>query len=244
MGQAEQVAVITGASGGIGQAIARLLYRHGKGTLRLALHCNTQRQAADRLCEELPGSFVVQAELNCAEGRERLFAAALAQGRPQVLVNAAGVDRPHALALEIEESAYDALLNINLKAPLFLMKRFGREMARAGSGAIVNVSSVLARTTVPGSAVYRAAKAALEELTRQFAMELGPRGIRVNAVAPGFITTPMTDGLPEESRERMRSQIALGEFGAPAAVAQAVCHLLENDYINGAILSVDGGIRL
>ncbi len=138
----------------------------------------------------------------------------------------------------------DALISTNLRSSAFLMKDFGKEMMGAGSGCIVNVSSVLARKALTGSALYRASKAALEELTRQFAFELGPRGVRVNAVAPGFIETPMTEGIDDAMKDKIKSQIALGAFGTPEAVASAVCQLIENDYINGAIIAVDGGMIL
>jgi 3-oxoacyl-[acyl-carrier protein] reductase len=238
------IAIVTGASGGIGAAVSRALHARGQGRLRLALHCHSRPDAAEALSRELDGSFVVRANLATASGREGLLSAALAQGSPFILVNNAGVDRPHEPALDIDEASFDRMVELNLKAPVFLMKAFGREMARAGSGVIVNVSSVLARVAVTGSAVYRLTKAALEEATRQFAMELGPRGVRVNAVAPGFIDTPMTESLPEETRERFLRQVSSGEFGRPEAVAQAVCALVENDYVNGAVLRVDGGIAL
>ena len=244
MSRRADIAVVTGASGGIGAAVSRALHARGEGQLRLALHCNAQPEGAEALCRELPGSFVVRADLTTSAGRDALLAAAVAAGTPFILVNNAGVDRPYEPALDIEEASFDRMIALNLKAPVLLMKAFGREMARAGSGVIVNVSSVLARVAVTGSAVYRLTKAALEEATRQFAMELGPRGVRVNAVAPGFIATPMTESLPEEMRDRFLRQIAAGDFGRPEAVADAVCSLIENDYINGAVLSVDGGIAL
>ena len=240
----KDVAVVTGASGGIGRSIARAIHTRGEGGLRLALHCNENRSGAEDLARELPGAFVVAADLATADGRDALLQAVLGHGTPYILVNNAGLDRPHEPALDIDEASFDRLVAVNLKAPVLLMKTFGREMARAGSGVIVNVSSVLARVAVTGSAVYRATKAALEEMTRQYAMELAPRGVRVNAVAPGFIATPMTEALPPEARERFLRQIASGQFGHPDAVASAVCHLIENDYINGAVLPVDGGIAL
>jgi 3-oxoacyl-[acyl-carrier protein] reductase len=117
-------------------------------------------------------------------------------------------------------------------------------MLRNEAGVIVNVSSVLARKALVGSALYRAAKSGLEELTRQFAHELGPKGVRVNAVAPGFIETPMTQGIEAAVKEKILSQTALGRFGSPEAVAETVWHLIESDYINGAIVPVDGGMNL
>jgi 3-oxoacyl-[acyl-carrier protein] reductase len=240
----KDIAVVTGASGGIGRAIARAVHARGEGALRVALHCNENSKGAQELAAELPGAFIVSADLATPSGRDALLAAVLGQGVPYILINNAGVDRPHEPALDIDEDSFDRLVAVNLKAPVLLMKTFGREMARAGSGVIVNVSSVLAHVAVTGSAAYRATKAALEEMTRQFAMELSPRGVRVNAVAPGFIATPMTESLPAETRDRFLRQIAAGEFGRPEAVASAVCHLIENDYINGAVLRVDGGIAL
>lgn len=238
------VAVVTGASGGIGSAVARAIRSKSEDDLALVLHCHRDRTGADRLSSELSDSFVVEADLSTSSGRGRLLDEALAHGTPYILVNSAGADRPHETALDVTEDAFDALVALNLKAPLFLMKLFAKEMARAGSGVIVNVTSVLARRAVTGSAVYRATKAALEALTKQYAMELGPRRIRVNAVAPGFIETPMTAELPEERREQVRREIAWGEMGTADAVAAAVCHLIENDYITGAVISVDGGMGL
>jgi 3-oxoacyl-[acyl-carrier protein] reductase len=240
----KDLAVVTGASGGIGRAIAKAIHEKSDGSLRLVLHYNGNKTAAEALAKEIPESFAVKADISTAEGRKTLLDAVLKEGNPYVLVNNAGVDKPHEPALMITESAFDSLININLRSSAFLMKDFGKEMMGAGSGCIVNVSSVLARKALTGSALYRASKAALEELTRQFAFELGPRGVRVNAVAPGFIETPMTEGIDDAMKEKIRSQISLGNFGTPEAVASAVCQLIENDYINGAILSVDGGMIL
>ncbi len=240
----KDIAVVTGASGGIGRAIAKLLHEKSEGELRLALHYNGNQKAAEAVSAEIPEWFIVKADLSSAPGRAALLQAVLKEGAPYVLVNNAGVDKPHEPALMISEASFDALINTNLRSAAFLMKDFGKEMAGSGAGVIVNVSSVLARKALVGSALYRASKAALEELTRQFAAELGPRGVRVNAVAPGFIETPMTDAINAETKEKILSSIALGEFGKPEAVAQAVCSLIENDYINGAILNIDGGMVL
>jgi 3-oxoacyl-[acyl-carrier protein] reductase len=240
----KDIAVVTGASGGIGAAIAKALHDKSEGELRLCLHYNGNEAKAKAVQAEIPQSFIVKADLGSAQGRQHLFDAVVKEGTPYVLVNNAGIDKPHEPALMIEESSFDAIITTNLRGPAFLMKLFGKEMMGAGSGVIVNVSSVLARKALVGSALYRASKAALEELTRQFAAELGPRGVRVNAVAPGFIETAMTASIDDAMREKIRSQIALGEFGSSEGVASAVCQLVENDYINGAIIAVDGGMIL
>ncbi|MBI3298880.1 MAG: SDR family oxidoreductase [Elusimicrobia bacterium] len=240
----KDIAVVTGASGGIGRATAKLIHQKSEGGLRLALHYNGNQAAAEALRAEIPDSFIVRADLSSEAGRKSLLDAVLAQGAPYVLVNNAGTDRPHEPALMIQETSFDSLVSVNLKGPAFLMRDFGKEMASAGSGVIVNVSSILARKALVGSALYRASKAALEALTLQFAFELGPRGVRVNAVSPGFIETAMTDGIAPEMREKIMAQVALGSFGAPEAVAQAVAHLIENDFANGTVIAVDGGMAL
>jgi 3-oxoacyl-[acyl-carrier protein] reductase len=117
-------------------------------------------------------------------------------------------------------------------------------MGRLDGGVIVNISSILAHRALVGSAVYGATKAALEALTRQFAMELGGHGVRVAAVAPGLIATAMTDLISEELQQKLRGQIASGELGKPEHIAEAVWHLIENEYTTGAVLAVDGGLGL
>jgi 3-oxoacyl-[acyl-carrier protein] reductase len=239
-----EIAVVTGASGGIGAAVARMIHARSEGQLRLCLHYNGNAAAAAAVAAGIPGAFAVQADLSSEAGRKALLDAVLAQGVPFALVNNAGIDRPHEPALQVTEASYDKILDTNLRAPLFLMRDFAREMARAENGVIVNVSSVLARKSVTGSAIYAASKAALEALTRQFAAELGPKGVRVVAVAPGFIETPMTAGIPEERRAAILNDTALGSFGSPDAVAESVWHALENQYLTGAVIAVDGGMAL
>jgi len=238
------IAVVTGASGGIGAAVAKMIHEKSGGQLRLGLHYNGNEAAAKAVAAEIPGSFVVKADLATGAGRKALLDAVLAQGTPFCLVNNAGVDKPHEPALMVTEEGFDKLVATNLKAPLFLMRDFAKEMARGEAGVIVNVSSVLARKAVIGSAVYRATKAALEALTAQFASELGPKGVRVCAVAPGFIETAMTKDIPEAQRAVIMKDVALGAFDGPEAVAETVWHCVENQYLNGAVIAVDGGMAL
>ncbi len=240
----DMVAVVTGASGGIGAAIARMIHAKSEGHLKVCLHYNGNEAAAKAISAEIPDSFIVKADLSSSAGRTTLLDAALAQGSPFCLVNNAGIDKPHEPALMINDASFDKIIATNLKAPLFLMRDFAKEMARNESGVIVNVSSILARKAVIGSALYRASKAALEALTQQFASELGPKGVRVVAVAPGFIETAMTADIPEEQRASIRKDVALGQFGAPLAVAETVWHVIENQYLTGAVIAVDGGMNL
>ena len=238
------IAVVTGASGGIGAAIAKAIHAKSEGQLTLCLHFNGNEAAAKALSNEIPNSFVVKANLSTAEGRQALLDAVLAKGTPFCLVNNAGIDKPHEPALMITEAGFEKLISMNLAAPLFLMRDFAKEMARNESGVIVNISSILARQAVIGSAVYRATKCALEALTLQFASELGPKGIRVVAVAPGFIETAMTAEIPEEQRAGIKKGVALGSFGSPDAIAETVWHAIENQYLTGAVIAVDGGMAL
>lgn len=238
------IAVVTGASGGIGAAIAKLIHAKSEGQLTLCLHYNGNMEAAKAVSAEIPGSFIVKADLSTAEGRKSLIEAVLAKGNPFCLINNAGIDKPHEPALMVTEEGFDKLINTNLKAPLFLMRDFAKEMARNESGVVVNISSILAQKAVIGSAVYGATKAALEALTRQFASELGPKGVRVVAVAPGFIETAMTKDIPAEQRAGIAKDVALGSFGAPEAIAETVWHCIENQYLTGAVIPVDGGMAL
>jgi 3-oxoacyl-[acyl-carrier protein] reductase len=240
----QDVALITGASGGIGQAIAHMLHKKSNGHLKIGLHYNNNLDAVEKLQKQIPYSFLIQADLAHPEAPEILLTETKKHGTPYILINNAGISTPHEPALEIQRSSFEMMMNINFKTSLFLMQQFSKEMIRAGSGIIVNVTSVLARHGLVGSAVYRATKAALEETTKQFAFELGNRGIRVNAVAPGFIETPMTSSIPFEQREPLLAKISSGKFGTPESVADAVGYLIENDYINGAVLQVDGGLAL
>ena len=240
----KDIAVVTGASGGIGRAVALMIHAKSDGALRLGLHYNGNQSAAEALSKEIPGSFIVKANLSTTEGRKVLLDKVLSEGNPYVLVNNARTDKPHEPALLLPEESFDALTDPNLQGPAFLMKSFGREMMRNEAGVIVNVSSVLARKTVVGSALYRASKAALEALTKQFAFELGGGGVRVNAVSPGFIETAMTASIEGGVRDKIMPQIALARFGGAEAVAETVWHLIESDYINGAVVAVDGGMNL
>jgi len=238
------IAVVTGGSGGIGAAIARMIHAKSDGQLKVCIHYNGNEAAAKSVAAEIPGSFIVKADLSTNSGRKALLEAVLAQGNPYCLINNAGIDKPHEPALMITEESFTKIIDTNLKAPLFLMRDFAKEMARSEAGVIVNISSVLARKAVIGSAVYRASKAALEALTLQFASEVGPKGVRVVAVAPGFIETAMTASIPDDQRAGIKKDVALGSFGAPEAVAETVWHAVENQYLNGAVIAVDGGMQL
>jgi 3-oxoacyl-[acyl-carrier protein] reductase len=236
-------ALITGASGGIGAAIARTL--HAQGAV-VALS-GTRRDALDHLAAELgERSFVCPADLRDATGPDALVAAAeQAAGPLAVLVNNAGMTRDM-LALRMHDEDWQAVIDIDLTAPFRLARAALRGMLRRRAGRIINISSIVGATGNAGQANYAAAKAGLVGMSKALAQEVASRGITVNVVAPGFITTPMTHRLPEQQRSRLTDAIPLGRLGQPDDVAAAVVYLASNEagWITGATLHVNGGMAM
>jgi 3-oxoacyl-[acyl-carrier protein] reductase len=236
-------ALITGASGGIGAAIARTL--HAQGAV-VALS-GTRRDALDRLAAELgERAFVCPADLRDATEPDALVAAAeQAAGPLAVLVNNAGMTRDM-LALRMHDEDWQAVIDIDLTAPFRLARAALRGMLRRRAGRIINISSIVGATGNAGQANYAAAKAGLVGMSKALAQEVASRGITVNIVAPGFITTPMTDRLPEQQRSRLTDAIPLGRLGQPDDVAAAVVYLASNEagWITGATLHVNGGMAM
>ena len=236
-------ALVTGASGGIGAGIARALHAQGasvvlSGTREVAL----QALAAD-LGERV---FVHAADLALAEAADQLIEAAEAAAGPlAILVNNAGMTRDM-LALRMREEDWQAVLDVDLSAPFRLARAALRGMLRRRAGRIINISSVVGATGNAGQANYAAAKAGLIGMTKALAQEVAPRGVTVNAVAPGFIETPMTDRLGETQRGKLLGAIPLGRLGQPADVAGAVAYLASDEagWITGATLHVNGGMAM
>ena len=158
------IAIITGASGAIGAAVAKLIHEKSAGQLKVCIHYNGNEAAAKAVSAEIPGSFIVKADLSTEQGRKTLMEAVLAQGSPYCLINNAGIDKPHEPALMVSEAAYDKIMDTNLRGPLFLMRDFAKEMARNEAGVIVNISSVLAKKSVVTGRLS-GLQAALEALT-------------------------------------------------------------------------------
>jgi 3-oxoacyl-[acyl-carrier protein] reductase len=236
-------ALITGASGGIGAAIARTL--HAQGAV-VALS-GTRRDALDHLAAELgERAFVCPADLRDATEPDALVAAAeQAAGPLAVLVNNAGMTRDM-LALRMHDEDWQAVIDIDLTAPFRLARAALRGMLRRRAGRIINISSIVGATGNAGQANYAAAKAGLVGMSKALAQEVASRGITVNVVAPGFITTPMTDRLPEQQLSRITDAIPLGRLGQPDDVAAAVVYLASNEagWITGATLHVNGGMAM
>jgi 3-oxoacyl-[acyl-carrier protein] reductase len=236
-----QSALVTGASGGIGGAIARALHRQGAEVML----AGTRREALDAVAAELGArAHVGVANLADLEAPGRLVQAAdAAMGRVDILVNNAGITRD-ALALRMSDADWQAVLNINLTAAFRLTRAVLRGMIRRRHGRIVGIASIVALSGNAGQANYAAAKAAMIGMSKSIAAEVAARGVTVNCVAPGLISTAMSDKLEPEQRDRLIGAIPAGRLGAPEDVASAVVYLAsaEAAYITGHTLNVNGGM--
>ena len=244
-GQRAGVAVITGGTRGIGLAVAKRLVADGYDVL---LTYKGDAEAAEAAKSELSGSDrqveTIAADISTADGAGMAIEAAMQRlGRLDVLVNNAGITRD-TLLMRMSDEDWDDVLTTNLKGAFLTSKAAIRPMLRQRSGRIVNISSVVGQVGNAGQANYAAAKAGLIGFTKSLAKEVGSRGITVNAIAPGFIATRMTAGLPDETKATILERTPLNRFGTPEDVAGAVAFLVGPDasFITGHTLTVDGGL--
>ncbi len=240
-----RTALVTGSSRGIGRETAALL-----GTLgyRVAVHYASSAGPADEVVAELRAAGcdaeAFQADVASPEACQELIKAVADRfGGLDVLVNNAGITRD-GLALRMKDDDWRSVIDTDLSAAFYLSRTALRHLLKSSAGRIVNVSSVVALRGNAGQANYVAAKAGLIGLTKALAREYGSRGLTVNAVAPGFIESDMTDALPEDVRERYLQEIPAGRFGSTRDVAHAIAYLASEaaGYVNGQTLAVDGGM--
>jgi len=239
-----KVAVVTGGAKGIGRALTRAF---ASGGARVVLSGRDEAALAEA-CEEVRSgggeAIGVRADVSQEDEANALCERTVKDfGRADILVNNAGVTRD-GLLLRMSDADWDQVLDTNLKGAFHCIRAFAKPMVRQRWGRIVNVSSVIGLIGNAGQANYAASKAGLIGLTKSIAKELASRHITVNAVAPGFIETAMTQALGEKVREGLLAQIPLGRLGSPEDVAHAVLYLSSDEaaYVTGQVLTVDGGM--
>ena len=241
------VAIVTGASRGIGKACAVALAKRGYD---VAVNYVSNEAAAQSVVQELEGfgvrALAVQADTSDLPSVKNMFRTVVKElGGVDVLVNNAGITRD-AMTRKMSDELWDLVIDVDLKGLFNLTRYIGPQMEDKGSGAIVNISSVSSIMAIPGQSVYSATKGAVNALTATLAKELAPYGIRVNAVAPGFVETEMLDHIPAEQKEGYLKAVPMGRFAAPSEVADAVCTLCQPElsYLTGQTLVLDGGLSL
>ncbi|HCY9974709.1 TPA: 3-oxoacyl-[acyl-carrier-protein] reductase [Staphylococcus aureus] len=240
-------ALVTGASRGIGRSIALQLAEEG---YNVAVNYAGSKEKAEAVVEEIKAkgvdSFAIQANVADADEVKAMIKEVVSQfGSLDVLVNNAGITRDN-LLMRMKEQEWDDVIDTNLKGVFNCIQKATPQMLRQRSGAIINLSSVVGAVGNPGQANYVATKAGVIGLTKSAARELASRGITVNAVAPGFIVSDMTDALSDELKEQMLTQIPLARFGQDTDIANTVA-LLASDkakYITGQTIHVNGGMYM
>jgi 3-oxoacyl-[acyl-carrier protein] reductase len=236
-------ALVTGASGGLGSSIAKSLAAQGA---RLALSGSNQAKL-EAFAKELGGNHVtLVCDLGNAEQVDQLVPRAIeALGQLDILVNNAGVTRDN-LAMRMKDDEWDQVIRVNLEASFRLMRAAMKPMMKARHGRIINVTSVVAVTGNPGQANYVASKAGLIGMSKSFAQEVASRGITVNCVAPGFMTSAMTDALTDAQKEGILSKIPTGAMGSGDDIGAAVVFLASKEagYVTGQTLHVNGGMAM
>ncbi len=241
-----EVALVTGASRGIGKAIADFLAAEGVTVIGTA----TSQAGADAITArfEAAGQKGAGRVLNVSDASligdfDKEVSASF--GTISILVNNAGITKDN-LMMRMKDDEWDDVVSTNLSSIFHVSKACLRGMVKARKGRIINISSVVAASGNPGQVNYSAAKAGMIGFTKSLAREIGGRGITVNAIAPGFIRSDMTDALPEEQREQLKQQIALGRLGEPEEIAHAVMFLAGpgGAYVTGQTLHVNGGMYM
>ena len=241
-----KVALVTGAAQGIGRAIALLLARNGADIVVSDINLEKAEETAKEITAIGPKATAVKVDVSNLSDVERMVEAIIEKlAKIDILVNNAGITRDK-LILRMTEDDWDAVLGVNLKGTFNCTKTVIRHMAKQRSGKIVNIASVVGEMGNAGQANYSASKAGVIGLTKTIAREYAQRGINVNAIAPGYIETPMTDALPEKAKEELKRLIPMERLGKPEDVAEAVLFLVceESSYITGQVLNVNGGIYM
>jgi 3-oxoacyl-[acyl-carrier protein] reductase len=241
-----QVAMVTGGARGIGRAIAEGLARRGAHVVVADIDADEARETASVLTSFGIKAMGMKLDVSNSEEVKKIFGEMRKEfSRIDILVNNAGITRD-GLVLRMKEEDWDSVIAVNLKSVFLCSKEALKDMSQQRYGRIVSISSVAAFMGNPGQANYGASKAGIVGLTKTLAKEYASRGITVNAVAPGFIQTAMTDVLPEKVKEEVKKQVPLARFGTVEDVAHAVIFLASPDsgYITGHVIHVNGGMYM
>ncbi len=246
LGLSGKVALVTGGAQGIGKAIALLLAQNGADIAVSDINLEKADETAKEIESMGRRAMAIRANVASPADVEKMVESILAQlGRIDILINNAGIARDK-LILRMTEEDWDAVLDVNLKGTFNCTRAVVKHMSKQRSGKIVNIASVVGEMGNGGQANYSASKAGVIGLTKTIAREFAQRGINVNAIAPGYIQTSMTDALSDKAKETLRSMIPMERLGRPEDVAEAVLFLVSDasSYITGHVLRVNGGIYM
>ena len=242
-----KIALVTGASRGIGREIALGLAREG---MNIAISYTSNEEMANDVLKEIKeyevDAISVKANVSIEEDVKNLVKEVEEElGKIDVLVNNAGITKDN-LLIKMSDQDFSDVLDVNLKGVFLCTKAVARSMMKKRYGKIINISSIVGVGGNAGQGNYAASKAGVIGFTKSIAKELGSRGIRVNAIAPGFIDTQMTDVLKEDVKEKMLNSISLKEFGKPSDISNLVNFLVsdKSDYITGEVIKIDGGMSI
>jgi 3-oxoacyl-[acyl-carrier protein] reductase len=242
-----KTALVTGASGGIGSSIAYALAKQGARLALSGSNGDKLRAFREQLIADVGGDHVeITCDLSNAEQVEELIPATIETlGTMDILVNNAGITRDN-LAMRMKDEEWDQVIRINLEASFRLMRAAARPMMKAKTGRMISITSVVGTTGNPGQMNYAAAKAGIVGMSKSLAQELASRGITVNCIAPGFIRSAMTDGLPDAQKDALNARIPMGRMGEGEDIGAAAAYLASDEagYMTGQTLHVNGGMAM
>jgi 3-oxoacyl-[acyl-carrier protein] reductase len=241
-----KVALVTGAAQGIGKAVALLLAQRGADIIVSDINLEKAEETSQEITTLGRRAMAFRANVAVVEEVEKMVQAIIERfSQIHILINNAGVARDK-LLLRMSEEDWDLVLDVNLKGTFNCTKAVIRHMSKQRNGKIVNIASVVGEMGNAGQANYSASKAGVIGFTKTIAREFASRGINVNAIAPGYIVTPMTEALPEKAKEDLKRMIPMDRLGQPEDVAQAALFLVSeaSNYITGQVIKVNGGIYM